>query len=318
MCIILVCASSYGAYLYILNHNQSKMEKHGRHLMFGVGLFFIIATILKSIEFTIYMITVIFTCYGNPLYHAQFIGPILYALQVFALCMVLFARLYVVFNNSVFQLSKCTLFLVSSLFIIIPILIILSFTVLPSLIAWYMTGFIMFIAVLYCIWITSSFIYKLFKVYKNSNPMNDDALLSIITKNTILTLYSISATLLSIIFVLIVASIANTSPYIRYIYDFAFLFDVYTNFCCVMMSYKLFDGYYRRLCECCDLKCKSWCFHLVGKDDAKNMTINLKESMDVTANSKENRDVESPSINSSDLTVFTTTSKMNADESHKE
>ena len=45
-----------------------------------------------------------------------------------------------------------------------------------------------------------------------------------------------------------------------------FLFDVYSNIVCTLLTYSIFEKEYNRYCGCLDLKCKSCCKSLISDE----------------------------------------------------
>ena len=105
------------------------------------------------------------------------------------------------------------------------------------------------------------FVQKLFQVYKMDNNNLDEDLIRIITKTTILTLFSICFT--------IIANIVGqiTAPWEEKDDDIAiflltrglFAMDVFTNFICFVLTYQSFDKYYSIFCGFCHSKCRTMC-----------------------------------------------------------
>jgi len=109
------------------------------------------------------------------------------------------------------------------------------------------------------------FIYKLFQIY-HSYTINDAyivngySLLSVITKNTILTLFCISSSIIEIMcisYCVISTGSVRRSDLLYTFCEFVTLFDIITNFICIAFTYSFFDGHYNLLCGCLDRACKS-------------------------------------------------------------
>eukprot|EP00483_Globobulimina_turgida_P012102 UN12124 len=115
----------------------------------------------------------------------------------------------------------------------------------------------MIISAFFCIFITTMFVYKLFNVYRAPN-FRDDDLLSIITKNTILALISILSTILNGIILFIAWNHSSNLP-LWYFKDFCFVLEIYTNFICILLTYRHFKKQYVTFCGFMDRRCKSCC-----------------------------------------------------------
>ena len=101
-----------------------------------------------------------------------------------------YSRLYYIFINTPFQLSRCTNITYSILFIISPIYLIAtlfgSFLISPKVCEY--SGYILFFLILIItISLTSIFISKLLQVYKSTN--RDDDLIKVISKNNYFSIY---------------------------------------------------------------------------------------------------------------------------------
>ena len=153
---------------------------------FNIYYYFIILSYLLWISINIYVIS-------------WFIFYFLYCMHLWLLFLVLFYRLNYVFKDTIYKLSCFTFnsyrFILTIQPILIPIHLIFVWIIgdLQGLIGW-----------IYQIIFTSSlsilFIYKLFQIYKHAQTSNDnDELLSIITRNTLLALISISITIIFLI-----------------------------------------------------------------------------------------------------------------------
>ena len=112
------------------------------------------------------------------------------------------------------------------------------------------------------------FVYKLIKVYKDS----DDVLTVVITKTTLLVTISVAATfihLTSTVFRLIGRDLFGFE-YFDWIDNFIVLADIFTNYLCIILSYKTFRNYYSRYCTWFDSKCRICCAKVVDQQKSQS------------------------------------------------
>lgn len=167
LCIILAFTLTlltiYVGYKYIVHskHPDNKPEP----LVYWTGIFFIVVTAIQAIQGMVRMSLIIAACYKIPRLLDR-INTFAYCVQRFALGLVLFVRIYIVFKDSVFELSQCTIYIVGLFFICIPVLALMAFLPIwkfhPRL-HQIIIGFIFLCSIVYAIWITSFFVYKLVK-----------------------------------------------------------------------------------------------------------------------------------------------------------
>eukprot|EP01084_Bolivina_argentea_P269138 457333_1 len=203
-----------------------------------------------------------------------------YTLQTYLLWLILFFRLYFVFEGSVYELSRLSYNILRFILILMPILVFFLFLPIWTDTALLILTFMCFIASMtFCILITTIFVYKLFLFYKkfeSNTDVNDkdNIFLSTITKNTILTIISISSTVLNAI-LFVITWYNHLIVFLIYMRGFTFLFDVYTNFVCILFTYKWFDLYYIKCCGFMDNQCRSCCSNMMKN---KNEVTIVKQS----------------------------------------
>ena len=206
----------------------------------------------------------------------------LYVIQLYFLWIVLFIRLYYIFIDTPYTLSKLTIRIYSIIFIFAPVL-----TVLISVKDLY-TIFIV-LGLSGGIFITLSiiilFIFKLIQVYtryseyqehQNLDNGNDDlqnakqeniGLLTTITKNAILVIISTLFSLL-ILFILIMNFIFEVYK-VQYDYqaqflDICLLLDIYITTICLIFQFKYLHPSYEYFCGCIDIVCRYYCNQFVN------------------------------------------------------
>ena len=195
---------------------------------------------------------------------------ILYCIQTYCLWIILFLRLYFVFIDSIYTLHKCTIYIFGFVFILMPFFAVSLF--LPFImvsIRWILSFVTFSITIFISLGISLLFLCKLQIVYKSmiNCVTHNDELLSIITKNTILVIISITFSLINFTQLLLTAM--QWDQLVVNIRNFTFLLDAYTNFICIMLTYKLFESHYQFLCGRLDKNCQKCC-QFCGKINNKN------------------------------------------------
>ena len=234
--------------------------------IFYVSLLFICFTILSLsgllIEISLSCIHHIFLDYSFLIFIT------LYLLQSGCLLLISFIRVKYVFDTTFMKLSKCTIRFYYIIFVILALFIPLSMIELIDTendILYIITAFAASMVFLLLIFLSVSimilFIRKLIQVYKMVTK--DDDLIEIITRSTILTLVSISVTLI----VLPTSGIQMQYPWILV---YVFLFDITTNFLCIMLSFDLMKEYYVTICGCIDSQCKKCWTNIVQNEADSN------------------------------------------------
>eukprot|EP00483_Globobulimina_turgida_P009656 UN09675 len=174
---------------------------------------------------------------------------VFYGAQTYLLWLVLFLRLNYVFKGSHYALSKITVRIHTAIFIFIPLATPCYFITLWTVkgIAYTIILLISFIFIIaFSFSLSALFIYKLFQVFQNleivnSKKLMNDKLLSTISKSTMLAIISLAMTLLTPITLLFVYLTIIHSSMVEAgacLLAFCSLFDVYTKFICVAMSYS--------------------------------------------------------------------------------
>ena len=103
------------------------------------------------------------------------------------------------------------------------------------------------------------FLYKLLIIYKTAQSNKDDqTLLSLMIKNTILVVISISFSVINLIVVALIPH-DNEKLLLAFIRHFMFLFDILTNFMCVTLAFQSFSHHYDIFCGLLDRKCSQCC-----------------------------------------------------------
>ena len=119
------------------------------------------------------------------------------------------------------------------------------------------------------------FIKKLIMVFRNLS--DNEELIGLITKLSLLTLISLSITILVPLLLPLIVFGFETD--VDWPFDFLILVDVTTNFWCIMLSFEEMNHYYSNICNFCDSKCrKLWSNRVVSKDEKMISKIHSVES----------------------------------------
>ena len=180
---------------------------------------------------------------------------------------ILFLKLWFIFRPTRYRLSKC---MVRS-WIAIAIFIVINFVLGISL---FFLGFesygrsaiylLSFYTVFLLIWLNGLFVKKLMFIYKASSlstseqRQEDDDLLQIVTKSTLLCVVT-TASLIIFSILIILWPIFAPSAHMDFILQIGHLMDTYTNYICILLANKYFNGLYRKLCGWCNDGCV-WLF----------------------------------------------------------
>ena len=212
---------------------------------------------------------------SNSSHRSLLLGTIyiLFSVQNAIMIALMFHRLNIVFKDTLFQLSKCTVVVYITFYVLGCIFgafwgLILSEMIAPSaMISTIVLGISTLLVLSICAMLTFLFVYKLIMVNKycttiGSDRVNKDekmkGLIATITKISILTLISIITLLIDGFVAFVVQNISN-SIHIWFAWTMIVIIDVYTNFVCIYLSFQAFDKYYVRIFGCCDAGCKQLC-----------------------------------------------------------
>ena len=222
-----------------------------------------------------------------------YIGIIIFFAQYSAMIFLLFYRLKVVFDDTAYELSQYTKWAFYIMYTsICGILLAVSFHVLNNLLAGYsiigtiLVSFAALSAIAIIFFLAFLFVTKLIDVNKRcdgqaAQQKDDNKLLSTITKQSILTLISIASLLAYVIIYFLLSStgLLSTSIHASFIHGLLSLIDTWTNFICILLSYKSFNAYYTKMCGCCDIKCKELCSKFAKPQKNEKIQEEIIESM---------------------------------------
>ena len=258
--VILLISTVPIIYKFIKAHVQNEERKtRSTLLLFYPGLIFFIFTFLA---FVMILIVMLYYCSEHQSFYPKLIASFImfYVLQLYMLLLTLWIRLYYVLHGTFQAFSKVTISIMTIIFISILVLSVAGVIIynIYYQIGYWLVYFTLFLLLILIFSVVTMYIYKLLVIYKNM--MSDAKLIEIITKTTMLTIISIFATLLSPI-MLVMQKRTNMNQVIdgQMIQNLVFYSDIYTNFLCIVLSYRYFDTYYIKLCKgthsCCE---KMW------------------------------------------------------------
>eukprot|EP01084_Bolivina_argentea_P034324 63525_1 len=248
LCCLLV--TIYGTYRYVKDHNALKSSTiKPQKSLYIVGFVFFVVTLITLSQALIYdvmyLICPSLDQVEGPIYHAT------YFVQIFFLWIILFLRIYHIFRNSAFDLSKCIIRSYITAFICalaatIPIYYFFQFDADHFITLPYVA-----MSAIFSTAILITFIHRLILVFTNLG--RDEYLLKSLVKHTILAATSISCTFLVII-VLIILYVKHSGVLSRHsvleelILELFILIDIVSNFVCILLSYSFFDKIFHKLC----------------------------------------------------------------------
>ena len=313
---------SLGAFLMIpliFMYLKSYMNKSLkiRKLPFSITLFYF------GVQFTAYVLIAIWARYqchslriSTPIHIA---GLTFYTSQTLLLMGLLFYRLYRTYRPvPSLRLSKCTIIVFSTYYIVTCGIYYIG--------NWYYVSnptedgtryysisstFTICLAVI----LFGVYIFKMYSIYAKTK---DQDLINLIAKNSLLAIISILVTLINMASWVPIQQI--DSPHYNVFVDFLIVSDIYTNALCIFLSYKVFDGYYYKVCGFCDKKCIKKCVQ--ARKDSEDLRVGMERHIGVDTVSKNSipdtpkftSDTEMTNKNNDDNNNGTTTGKyMNLD-----
>ena len=271
-------SSLYYIFRFILNRIQTKDAKISNCSFYSGLIFFIIS----SITLIIWNILIASRCYDFDefAYFSLLITAwILYAyVQLYLLWVVMFIRLYFVFEDSAFALKRGTVILSICLFACLPILMLIVYVILLVLsvvglgnvqIVWFLFLFYGLISLAF----SFVFVSKLYQILKLSPIQSiDNGLLKAITKTTILALISFIMTAVMTFMIFLIGDGVSRHKSLWLLQIMLIIMDIYSNFICVVLTYKMFDNQYRRCCGCADEKCRKCLFFIANYERFETAT----------------------------------------------
>ena len=254
-------------------------------------LLFYLGITMYSLIFILFIMNALWDMYTCHDYATSLIfdgiGVFIYNVQGLLLIIILFTRLHTIFVHTIYKLSQCTITIwivymtVGLLLSIIGRSIEYSNNDLVTTI-----GSIIFLSsggmfIIAIIWINGLFIYKLYLALKVVAESMDQAkhnkLINLITQHVLLTFISTFTVIGQLVFVIL--GVGDISPHANFIKQFVIIFDLYSNFLSILLTYNYFHPWYIKMCGCCHKGCyKCWtnCF---GNKNVSHQDVKEKEEV---------------------------------------
>ena len=275
ICTTFICTVVYVTYQFI---NKRKVEKSSQvsqkcGSIFIASIFICVSCSILVFGGKCYKISWEMYQLSLLIYYGMF------GVQSFSLIVIFFDRIKRVFDKTPFQLSKCTKYSFQFILIGLPpylfmILIGYSLCTQNCYIWVYLMTSSLLIYIILLILLVILFIYKLIQVYNNEH--NNDVLIGAITKMTILASLSVIITFLDAISTILYFRLNDI--YSEWTSIFISLIDLYTNFICIIFSYKIFKPFYHILCKCLDSKCRACWIKLITERNDVNIMIQIQST----------------------------------------
>ena len=282
---------------------SKKDDKSGKAHSKWSGRFTVIVILATILYLLLYHIFSFRLCYGI-MANIDFIYAIIipmYTVQSTALMTIFFNRVRHIFEKAVlFNIKKITIMIYYFVFIVLIIwgiytsiyigFIAYNPKINPPEIFVHIANSIILMLALTNLSLVIYFISKMIRVHKRlfeTKPQDtNNFILKPVTKVAILTtvsfISSFSQWLCWVIYFAVVGS--PVSVIILPLGQFMSMFDVFTNFLCVMLSYKLFERQYEFLCCCMD-KCCQRCWSDIATKDETNIASTIESTCDTKTNS---------------------------------
>ena len=262
-------------------NNRKNLKFTGAKLSYYPGFFLVINTMILLLM-TICIVTLELMAI-NQLYLLLIIQIFasFYGIQHYLLLIALAVRLYFIFKKTPMELSKIQIkifIIFSSLIFISCILIPLLFKILNNKIFIISMIILIIIIISAMIILILSFIFKLHKLHEIGDK-EDQSIISLINKTTLLASISIISNILAPISVII--RYKYNLNFINFISNSLVTLDIYTNFSCIVLSYTLYDPLYKIICKCS--KCR--------KSKEKQRSISRKNTIPSTTNPNDRKTI---------------------------
>eukprot|EP01084_Bolivina_argentea_P284279 487163_1 len=266
MGLIFVCWFSY---YYVNARRHNSLGSTNKRVYYMAVSYFI--TIMFA--YIMYTITSIFECINTDISAISgVIGDISYGLQFLLLLLLLFFRLFYVFDNTSNALSRitiscfCILYIGLLLAIIITVLALAAFrNIIYTIYGTILFALVGILGLTLTIWLIGLFIYKLIMVFKNTaSTAQHQKMVSTVTKQFILALMAVISFVLFIISAGI-QSYINDQIHMVFIIGLLVAFDLCANFFAIVLGFGYFKRYYYALCGKCDTKFYHLCEKIVQK-----------------------------------------------------
>ena len=243
-----------------------KSDRQVNKYLFWICLTFFIITFL-------YLSTVIprgiFFCQNDDKFQIiTNISTQLYGIQTELLLAIFFMRLYFIFDETVFALSKATIRIYWIIYCLCTLLWVAAAIAFSNFshrsIASVIIGIAFSMSLITISILIILFLYKMTQVYTSVDLENSDpTYIGVITKTSILASISTTLSLLNAIVIILEVLPSTRSIHIIFISKLFNVYDVFTNFWCVILSFSDYADWYLKICRGCDSRCVS-CWHSIA------------------------------------------------------
>eukprot|EP01083_Nonionella_stella_P167619 563852_1 len=272
--VILLSCTSYIGYYTMKYGGNTKPPK----TLLYTRLLFIMITVLSLFTFLIFDIYLLDNTTGTYTF-ILIVSGIAYVSQKYLILIVLFSLLYHIFVGTGLAFSTRTLYAFGVLFIITPIILIISVflsVLYPSTTPTFGILVILLITVQIASFI-SLIIHKLYIVYNlMTNPLDRNKLVNAITKNTLLMVLCIITCIIGPCFIIM----SSKSTFASIVSMFIIPLEIFVNFSCITLSFKCWNKHYGIMCRFCDSLCKSFWYNILQIDGKINQPIQEVEEFD--------------------------------------
>ena len=273
LCIAIITLSCSAIYQMLSYHKSS--NKNNASLFYGQLSFYIICIITAASRIP----DILLSCFsaGSTAERALFgIVTSSYGYHWVAFLFVLFCRLKIVFDGTALQLGNCFKKISISILIIVSISGPISYILLLlNVLSWQSaTGvyqiFTVLLLMIFSQVLSFTFVRKLYLLHKVSEN-SQEGMIGMVTKYTILGLISTVST-----FIIVISSgIMTTGEYTAIVYILNIsgqMLDVFVDVFCISLAFKFYEKYYMKICNICDLRCKSFCLSLTNESKLVEMS----------------------------------------------
>ena len=167
---IFLLITLYGIYHYLKTYKQLSFKQRPRKSLFITGLIFFIISTLTLINALLYDLFYLFCPilddWEGPIYHS------VYFCQIYTLWLVLFIRLYYVFRDSVYGLSKISVIAYYFAFISVAVVIVPMYIIFHLKAEKFITLPYVSLSLVFSATLLITFIYKLLQLFHNMNTNN--------------------------------------------------------------------------------------------------------------------------------------------------
>ena len=254
-----------------------KLNKIENKCIYRTCLIYFITIFLSII---VVMLVSIYTCRDSyTRFILRHIFRQLYPIQTLLLLCILFARMYVVFNGTLYALSTITIRFCSILYLMIIVIFIVTLIVhmvfeTETELEVTMSGLQFLMIIILTIILISLFVYKMAQVYKSADKDNNNPrFIGVITKMSLLSIISMFSTLLNGMGAIIVQF--NRSAHVVGVSMLLIIFDLTTNFWCIILSFGGYNNWYLKVCGYCDSKCKRCWYKIVQEESKESVEPNV-------------------------------------------